>query len=74
MPNTFAAMEYLDKTTGTELDGDTKGKVHPRTNHEGPEVEYIYNSTLSLTLCCMGWVAKATPHRLTPGKDPVSIV
>ena len=26
-----------------------KGKVHPRTGHEGPEMEYRYNSTLSLT-------------------------
>jgi hypothetical protein len=49
MPNTFAAMEYLDETTGTELDGDSRGKFQPRTDHEGPEGEYIYNSTLSLT-------------------------
>ena len=27
-----------------------KGKVLPRTGHEGPEGEYRYNSTLSLTL------------------------
>jgi len=26
-----------------------KGKGHPRTGHEGPEVEYNYRSTLSLT-------------------------
>jgi len=26
-----------------------KGKVQPRTGHEGPEVEQRYNSTLSLT-------------------------
>ena len=25
------------------------GKVHPRTSHEGPEGEYRYSSTLSLT-------------------------
>jgi len=26
-----------------------KGKVHPRTGHEGSEVELMYSSTLSLT-------------------------
>ena len=26
-----------------------KGKDHPRTGHEGPEGEYKYSSTLSLT-------------------------
>jgi len=26
-----------------------KGKVQPRTGHEGPEMEYMYNPTLSLT-------------------------
>jgi len=27
-----------------------KGKVHPKTGHEGPEGEKRYSSTLSLTL------------------------
>jgi len=27
----------------------SKGKVHPRTDHEGPEWEYRYSYTLSLT-------------------------
>jgi hypothetical protein len=31
-----------------------KGKVHPRTGHEGPEGEYRYTSTLSLTLVLDG--------------------
>ena len=26
-----------------------KGKVHPGTGHEGPEGEWMYSSTLSLT-------------------------
>jgi hypothetical protein len=26
-----------------------KGKVYPRTGHEGPEEKYRYSSTLSLT-------------------------
>jgi hypothetical protein len=46
------------------------GKVPPRTGHEGPEGEYRYSSTLSLTstLDGGGW---STPHpgRFTPGKD-----
>jgi hypothetical protein len=31
-----------------------KGKGHPRTGHEGPEVELRYNYTLSLTLALDG--------------------
>jgi hypothetical protein len=69
MPNTFAAMEYLDQNTGAELDGDGKGKVHPRTGHEGPESEYIYSSTLSLTsvLHVVGGQGHASAT-LPPGK------
>jgi len=70
MPNTFAAMEYLDETTGTELYGENKGKVHPRRGYEGPEFEYIYSYTLSLTSCCMEWVVKATPQPLYPRERP----
>ena len=29
--------------------GKGKGKVHPIAGHEGPEGEYRYSSTLSLT-------------------------
>jgi hypothetical protein len=58
------------KTVITSL-GKGKGKIHPRTGHEGPEEEYRYISTLSLTseLDGGGW---STPF--TPGKDPVPIV
>jgi hypothetical protein len=31
------------------LNSKGKGKGHPRTGHEGPEVEQMYSSTLSLT-------------------------
>ena len=52
-----------------------KGKIHPKTSHEGPDGELRYSSTLSLTsaLDGFGW---STPHpgRLTPGKDLVLIV
>ena len=46
-----------------------KGKVHPRTGHEGPEREYRYSSTLSLTsaLDRVGGQRHA-PTALLPGK------
>jgi hypothetical protein len=46
------------------------GKVHPTTGHEGPEGEYRYSSTLSLTpaLNRREW-SKPRPGRLTPGKE-----
>ena len=48
-------------------------RVHPRTGHDGPEVEYMYSSTLTLTSALYGgWVFKATPRPLY--KDPVPIV
>jgi hypothetical protein len=52
-----------------------KGKVHPRTGHEGPEVKQRYSCTLSLTSALEGgWVFKDMPWLLCPGKDPVPIV
>ena len=53
----------------------SKGKVHPRTGHEGPEGEYRYSSTLSLTsgLEGGGW-STPRPGRFTPGNDAVPIV
>jgi len=55
--------------------GVGKGKVHPITDHEGPEVEYRYSSTLSLTPAPdgSGW---SMPHLgcFTPEKDLVRIV
>jgi len=52
-----------------------KGKVYLRTGYEGPEGEYRYTSTLSLTstLDEDGW-SMPRPDRFTPGKDPVLIV
>jgi hypothetical protein len=45
-----------------------KRKVHPRTRREGPEVEWVYGSTLSLTSTpdVVGWSA-SLPGRFTPG-------
>jgi hypothetical protein len=52
-----------------------KGKVHPITGHEGPEVGYRYSSTLSLTLALDwgGW-SMPRPSCFSPEKDTVSIV
>jgi hypothetical protein len=55
--------------------GKGKGKVYPRTGHEGPDGEQIYSSTLSLTLRLDrgGW-SRPRLGRFNPGKDPVPIV
>jgi hypothetical protein len=47
-----------------------KGKVLPRTDHEDPEGEERYSSTLSLTLALDegGW-SNPRPYRFTPGKE-----
>jgi len=52
-----------------------KGKVHPRTGHEGPEGEKMYSSTLPSTsaLDGGGW-SMLRRSCFTPGKDPVPIV
>ena len=54
-----------------------KGKVHPRTVHEGPEGEKRYSATRSLTsaLDVGGW-STPRPSRFTPGKypEPVPII
>jgi len=55
--------------------GKGKGKVHPRTGHEGPEGELMQSSTLALTLALDGgeW-STPRPGRFTPGRGPVPIV
>jgi hypothetical protein len=53
-----------------------KGKVHPRTGHEGTEGEWSwYSSTLYITLALegSGW-STPRPGHFTPGNDPVPIV
>jgi len=53
-----------------------KGKVRPRTGHEGPEWGKRYSSTISLTSAVDGvWLVSATPSSLYPWeRDPVPIV
>ena len=51
-------------------EGIGKGKVHPRTGHEGPEGELRYSSTLSLTSALdEGRWSTPRPGRFTPGKE-----
>jgi len=46
-----------------------KGKIHPRTDQEGPEGEQRYGSTLSLTSALDGVGGeRRAPAALTPGK------
>jgi len=47
-----------------------KGKVHPIIGHEGPEGEWRYSSTLSLTSALDGWMVNATPRPLYPRERP----
>ena len=53
-----------------------RGKVHPRTGHEGPEREKMYISTLSLTSALdeCGWSTPRSGRNITPGKDSVPIL
>ena len=55
--------------------GKGKGKVHPRTGHEDPEVEWSYTSTLSLTSALDTCRCSTTgPCPFTSEKDPVPMV
>ena len=48
-----------------------KGKVHPRTDHEGSEGEYRYIPTLSLTSTLGGVGGQDhAPAALLPGETP----
>jgi len=47
----------------------SKSKVHPITDHEGPEVEYRYRSTLSSTSALEGLGGQRhVPATLRPGE------
>jgi len=49
-------------------------KVRPRRGHEGPEGEYMYNSTLSLpSVLDEGDWSTPRPGCFTPGKDSAHI-
>ena len=61
--------ENLRKNTGVHAHF-IKCTVRPRTGHEGPEGEYSYTSTLSLTsaLDAGAWLTPRHGH-FTPGKE-----
>ena len=51
--------------------GKGKGKVLPRTGHEGPEGEQMYSSNLLLTSALDGgWMVSPTPLPLYPRERP----
>jgi hypothetical protein len=66
---TGALMNYLT------VKGTGKGKVHPRTGHEGPDGEQMYSSTFPST-SALGWGGWSTPRpcRFTPGKTRYLLV
>jgi hypothetical protein len=52
--------------------GKGKGKTEPIAGHEGPEREYRYNSTLSLTSALNGeYIQRDTPHAKLPGETEI---
>jgi hypothetical protein len=56
-----------------KLGKESKCKVHPTTSHKGPEGEYRYSYTLSLTSALEeGGSSTPRPDRFTPGKDTQS--
>jgi len=53
-----------------KLGKESKCKVHPRRSHEGPEGEYRYSYTLSLTSALEeGGSSTPRPSRFPPGKN-----
>ena len=54
-------------STSCHCKGEARDKFHPRTDHESPEGEQMYSSTLPSTLALNGgWVVNATPRPLYP--------
>jgi hypothetical protein len=50
-----------------------KGKVHPRTGHEGPEVKWRYSFTLSLTSALGGVCGQRHAPATLPQEGPGTI-
>ena len=68
---TQAVQLFCSSTKATKLKNISgKGKVHPRTGHEGPELEQRYSYTLSLTsaLDAGGW-SMPRPSCFTPANE-----
>jgi len=62
-------------SANSRADVKGEGEAHPKKGNEGPEVEQVYSSTLSLTsvLDGAGW-SMPRPSHFTPGKDRVPTV
>jgi hypothetical protein len=71
----YFAIHNIHQHMNSKVKGKSKSKGHPRTCHKGPEGEWSYTSTLSLTsaLDGCGW-SKPRPGRFTPAKAPIPIV
>ena len=68
---------YIRTFPGTPPNnGKRKGKIHPRTGHEGPKLESMYSFTLSFTLALDGVGGQRhAPAALPPGEtDTVPVV
>jgi len=53
------------------IKGKGKGKVHPRTGLQGPEMEWRYSSTFFFNFGARWvWVVNATPRPLYPRERP----
>ena len=68
-PQKLSSFPYKNGTL-THIEG--KGKVNPRTGHEGLEGEQMYSSTIpSNSALDEGWWSTPRPDRFTPRKDPL---
>jgi hypothetical protein len=66
---------YTHNTTSHVKKIKGKGKFYPRAGHEGPEGEYKYSYTLSLTSALQGVAGQGRASTaLPPGKHPVPFV
>ena len=65
-------IEFSETYKFFEMNEKGKGKVQPRRDHEGPQGEHRYSSTISLTSVLDGDRC-STPRRgrFTTGKDSV---
>ena len=57
----------IDEITG---EGKGKGKIHPRTGHEGPYGSRVIVLFFPQSRSQMGWVVNATLRSLYAGKKP----
>jgi hypothetical protein len=73
--NAQETLVFFGMSANSRTDVKGKGEVHPLKGDEGPGVEQVYSSTLSLTSALdeAGW-SMPCPGHFTPGRDRVNIV